>query len=414
MLSDQSLAQAEDSTLTTVSFPFKVRQAEAKWERLVAHLEDVYHEPDLEGVRIAAAAAAAHSLWDDASPIWLMLVGASGTGKSSLVGSVVSAFPSYYALSNLTPATLMSGWGKGKKGSGLLLKLGSSILFWISDFSSITGMREDKRAEIASQLREVYDGRIAKDFGIEGRHVEWTGKATVLVGCTRTVERMWGLQRELGERFLYLRWKTGNPESLALKAGMQDREKAERDKTTELTAEWIGDFVDLKRAVVAGSLNEMERLGLQKVAALVAKLRTPVIRDRSDQGAGQIVDIADSEGPGRIMKTLYLMARANATLARREGIEKEDVKLSLRIAKESIPYQRWRILETLRDGNKSMAHGDIRAEWEKKREWTMSVSTLARHLEEMTAIGGLEREELGGQNWYSTTEWVKERIGVLQ
>ena len=126
--------------------------AATPWASLARHLEGNYHKPDLEAIRVVAAATLAHFLWPESSPVWLMVVGASGTGKTEIMMSVVEGFPKFYALSNLTENTLLSGW-RGTE-AGLLARLakeqGRDIVLGISDFSSVTGLRADKLKVVAA------------------------------------------------------------------------------------------------------------------------------------------------------------------------------------------------------------------------------------------------------------------------
>lgn len=400
-----------------IQFPTAGRRTTVQWDRLTRHLQTHYHEPDIEGVRVVASAAAAHSLWPEASPVWLMLIGPAGTGKSSLVGPVVAAFPDYYALSNLTPSTLVSGWAQGKrpKSAGLLSRLGPSILFWISDLSSITGMQEAALTSVASQFREVYDGRIAKDVGIRegGYHDEWAGKATMLVGATRAVERRWALLRDLGERFLYIRWRTGDPEELARAAGLHDHETALRDETTQLTSQILDSVTE--GSAPFGSDAEMERLELPKLAALVARLRQAVIRERGASGGpGRIVDVADSEGPGRIMKTLYQVQRAHAWLNGRSSVSPEDVAIGARVARDSIPLARAHLLQLVRQSGRSVTKAELLRDWPSVADWNISASALDTHLKDLAAIRLLTEENTAGENWYSLSEWVTNRYRLLE
>src|SRR5262245_8208863 len=61
--------------------------------------------PDRGAVYVALAAVVANYAQGD--PLWPLLVGPPGSGKTEIVNAVVSA-PSVWALSSLTPQTLLS------------------------------------------------------------------------------------------------------------------------------------------------------------------------------------------------------------------------------------------------------------------------------------------------------------------
>lgn len=382
--------------------------AATPWALLARHLDANYHQPDLEAIRVVTSATLAHFLWPESSPVWLMVVGASGTGKTEIMMSVVEGFPKFYALSNLTENTLLSGW-RGTE-AGLLARLakeqGRDIVLGISDFSSVTGLRADKLKVVAAQMREMYDGKVSKDFGV-GKHEQWEGKITMIVGCTRSVERLWGLQKELGERFCLLRWRAGDGEELAKAAMALDKRDGIRQRTTELAMQWW-DSIDQKLAEQMIML-QGEKWKFHIVATLVARLRCPVIRGES----GVMLDVGDQEGPGRLVRTMWQLARAHAVLSGRSDVIKEDVQLALRVARESVPTLRWRIMEKMSASKVSLGLAELQKEFEKEREGMLPAATMRSHLEELEAIGALDSEETAGQKWWAIHPWVKERWETL-
>lgn len=390
------------------------RQAQRdNWLRLERHVQAHYHSPDMEGLKIVAAAAAAHTVWPKLAPIWLFVMGASGTGKSSIVGSVMEGFPFFNVLSNVTPQTFMSGLqlgGKKQKSLGLLDRLGSQIVFWISDLSSILSMREDDRAKIMSQMREIYDGRISKDFG-NGATEKWRGKCTMLAGCTPNIENLWAVGRDLGERFLILRWRHGDEQELALAAAMMTDEGETKAETSHLTRQWAGDLTTLRDFAPMLTPQLLKEHQLPAMADTVASLRRGVSRDRTKGNA--ISDIGIKEGPGRIMMTLTGIATTNAVLMGRSELIAEDIALSRRVARDSVPRHKATILSILSESNKSaMTAHDVQIQ-ASNRGWGVSVATIRNLLEEFVALEVLRAQEFSGQKFFSSTDWWEERKGLL-
>lgn len=406
--------QAEATVLSNepTIFPLEQRSAQVKWDRLKAHLEENYFEPDLEALRACAAAAAAHVLYPSAAPVWLMVLGAPGSGKTSQIMPVLRAFPRFKLLDQITPSTFLSGWISEKKETSLLRQLGSQIIFGVSDFSGIRSLGGEKLAEVASQLRAIYDGHIEKKYGVSDKIVEWTGKATMIVCSTSDVERQWSMQRSLGERFLYLRWKMGKGEDLALMAGEQEDLEGMKERTTDLTVQWILGY-DMWDQGSLPKREEMIRLGFHTVAGLVAQLRRPVAREGGE--VSEVIGGGESEGPGRIIQTMYNCARAHAALFRRPQLTEEDVKVAFRIARESVPLGRMRLLDLLMEGDKwAKSKADLMTELEKRGDFTQSASTLERQLAEMAAVGAVKASESGGQRWFEVREDVRERYKVMK
>lgn len=381
------------------------------WRRLEKHVQGNYHAPDIEGIKIIACAAAAHTLLPKMSPIWLFVIGASGTGKSSLVGSVMQGLPYYNVLSNITPQTFMSGLQLGKKTTtGLLQRLGDSILFWVSDLSSITSMREDGRLVVMAQLREMYDGTIHKDYG-NGKVEDWKGKCTLIAGCTPAVETQWGTQRDLGERFLNVRWRAGDEEELAIMAALMEDEGDTRTQTTEFTRQWVGDLIALREFVPMLTRQQIIDFKFHTMAATVAQLRVSIQRDK--RNTSQIVEIGTAEGPGRIIKTLTGIATTHAALMGKEAVDNEDWLLAQRVARESVPGRRGMILSSFADtGKSSMSVYDMQLALDRKK-WGVSTSTVRNNLEDLVALGALSSSEHSGQKFYSPTEWWNERKELL-
>lgn len=379
------------------------------YRKLEAHLQRNYHSPDLDAVKIVTAAAAAHFLWPDRLPVWLFVMGASGTGKTSLVGSLLSGFPHYHSLSNLTPHTLLSGLSMGKKKElGLLQRLGSQIIFWISDLSSITQMREDGRAEVMAQLREIYDGEIHKDYGT-GKREDWVGKATVIAGCTPSIERIWSLGKELGERFLIVRWRHGDLDELAVAATQIRNERSMRAETAHLVKEWVGDVQALRRTAPLMSTEQVRTWGLDRLATTVSHLRVGIIRDRADKSSSHITDIGHAEGPGRIINTLTLVASAHAALMGRSELAEEDLALARRIARETIPGPRATVISAIAGSDRGQLNTQDVWRGCAERRWQVHINTVRVHLEDLAALGIVEGTEHSGTKWWKFTPWFEER-----
>jgi len=401
-------------TETLKPFPFEERQAAIRWEKVAGLMEDYFHEPDLQGIRVMASAAAAHHIFPQASPVWLMLIGPSGSGKTSQVGPILEHIQDVYTLSNLTDKTLLSGWRAGEKSgeTGLLRRLGESIIFWISDFSSISSMSGDAKNAIGSQFREVYDGSISKNWGI-GKTEEWKGKCTILCGATRAAEKAWSLMRDLGERFLYVRWRVGDMEQLALQASVQDDRHDMREELGRYVREWLeGSLVPSTERLTR---SEVEASGLHLVASLVARYRRSVDRDRQ----GQITDVSDTEGPGRIMTACWLTAKAHSKLMKRTTLSKEDFEIAQRIAIDSIPPRRWFITQTIRQicyerKMESVPSADILTLARKLGHTSLSPATLDRTCNELAAADILIKEESSGLVWWKINDWTEERVRCLE
>src|SRR4051794_26029646 len=100
----------------------------------------------------------------DGDPVWLMMVGGSGVGKTERL-MPLAVMPDVVLESSITgPAALLSATAKKERAKnasgGVLRKLpdGNGLLL-LKDFTSIIDMHRDQRAEVLAALREIYDGR---------------------------------------------------------------------------------------------------------------------------------------------------------------------------------------------------------------------------------------------------------------
>jgi hypothetical protein len=141
--------------------------------------------PDFSAVDVALAGVVAN--YADGDPVWPLLVGPPGGGKSEIV-SALSDVPDVWPLSSLTPQTLISGAeDREGKSASLLLQIGPFGIIAFKDLTTVLTMHRDARQAIIGQLREVADGRCDKSFGT-GARVTWQGKLGLVAGVTPVID----------------------------------------------------------------------------------------------------------------------------------------------------------------------------------------------------------------------------------
>jgi hypothetical protein len=158
-------------------------------------------------IDIVFAAYVGNKLGGD--PLWICIVGPPASGKTEIISSM-DGYGSVFLLSSLTPNTFISGkelTSPNARNPSLLPLLGGKTLLLIKDLTTIIMKHKDSKAEIFSQLREIYDGRFVKAFGT-GKTEDWKGKFGILAGVTSVIDREFALNSLLGERFLYFRMHT--------------------------------------------------------------------------------------------------------------------------------------------------------------------------------------------------------------
>lgn len=367
------------------------------YKALSDHVHKWFYRPDLEALRIVLATAASHYVIKQ-DPIWLFVTGPASSGKTTIVVNSVRGLPKTHILGSLTPKTLMSQY-KGVKNAALLHRIGNSGIAVFKDFTTFLSMREDDRRIIASQLREVYDGEFRNDSGmgdLDGR-VLWTGKLTVLGVCTSTLDRAWEFRREMGERFLQVRW----PRVDGIEMGMQAAEQRGREETIYGDLEALASsFICPRRLVAPKSLPFEWRKRVAALAEFTARARGVVIRD--NHGERPIIDVPPAEQSPRLHKQLELLVDTHAQLFD-HPVGEEDFRIAARVAFDSIPVVRSAILRAA-SAPGGMHLADI------ARLTNISPATISWNLDEMVAIDIVRVEHSPMGNEISLSEWATELL----
>jgi hypothetical protein len=272
-------------------------------------------------------------------PVWLILVGGSGTGKTERL-TPLAGLPDVVLESSITgPAALLSGTGRKERAKdatgGILRKLpeGGGVLL-LKDFTSVLDMHRDARAEVLAALREVYDGRWDRSVGVDGgKTLTFIGHVGLIAGCTTAIDSAHAVIASMGTRFVFLRMHGDDVLADAVLGHVGD-EKPMRDEL---------------RAVVDGFLQHppgvpheinARRDQLAALGSLVALARSPIDRDHQ----GEIRLVLDAEAPTRIVKMLAQLWRAAGLL----GLDHEQAwALVHRIGMDSIPKLRRLVLDYL-------------------------------------------------------------------
>lgn len=336
----QTETQAEDPITVPSPIPSPPTTPDAiqrAWNAYVSHLREWFYNPDIEAARITLAAVASH--WHkDCDPCWLFILGPSSGDKTSICINSLLDIPEVHMKGELTSKTFLSGY-TGTAHPSLLHQIGSGVLAF-KDFTTFMSKRPEEQAEIASQLREIYDGKFVKDTG-KGVTISWQGKMTVIAAATPALERAWASRRDLGERFLQVR--------ISRKDGIQQSEFAQRQRGKE---EFISStmrrlakaFFQATPAITnpPPALSPAQMTRVAAMAEFVSHCRGSVIRHPITNA---ICDLPQVENSGRMSKALASMISNHAALFRRREITEEDMDIGRRVALNTIPATRTLIID---------------------------------------------------------------------
>lgn len=316
------------------------RSALEVWTEYQYAINQHFHDADFEALKLPIVAIAAHCL-RSVEPIWPVIIGPASTGKTELGIMPLRLITSTEFISDLSPKAFIAG--AGNKSGSLLHDTGDSGIWLIKDLTTILSKREADMKEVFGYLRETYDGLLNRKVG--GKKLKmWEGKVTIVAACTPYIDRAWNFVNELGDRFVFIRWKRGQGQSQAKCAMRQlGGEKGIRAHLSTLAKE-----------LVEGRLTKMPPLPsmliqdhIANLSEFCAQLRRRVVRDSGDSRR-PIIAIPEAEGTGRLAKSLCMLLMFHSALFEVEPEEDlAGLALISRIALETIPENKCKFMESL-------------------------------------------------------------------
>ncbi len=357
------------------------------------------HLPDTGALDIALATVAANRLPGD--PVWTLLVGPPGAGKTELLAAI-SGLPDVHPAATLTEAALLSGTPKreranGAKG-GLLREIGESGIIVAKDFGSVLAMNRDSRAHLLQALREIYDGAWTRHVGTDGgRTLSWAGKVGLVGGCTPAIDRAHAVMAAMGERFVLYRLPEADANTQAREALRHaGREAQMRRELADAAAAVLADLAE------PAARSDEETDVLVTLATFTVRARSAVERDGYSR---DIELVLPPEAPTRIIKALSGLLDGLDAIGCDRG---EALALVVKTALDSIPALRLAILRTLH----AVGEADTNLVAEAVRHPS---NTTRRALEDLVAQGlvELERQGEGRAHLWRLGAFARERLGTF-
>jgi len=349
---------------------------------------------DTELIRIFLAAVIANRM--EADPLWLFIIGPPSTAKTELI-QALRPLPYIYPLSSLTPTTFASGY-IGQEGS-LLYKLNPNDILTFKDFTSILTMHREQQGAILGQMREIYDGHYNKTFGT-GKVVKWEGKLGFIAGVTPIIDTHYSIFQTLGERFIQVRMRPLNEIRIAKQAIRNTgKEKAMRSEIAHRLCHVLTQ-VKIPRVESIGVSKSIEHR-IASLAAFTVKGRSGVVRNNYTR---DVIYVPEAEAPPRLAKQLILLAKALAVSRGATQVSTRDVGTVLRVALDSLPSERLRMIRTISLSNKPLSTSDI------SQRLHLPHSTTDRLLIDLSCHNVVSSNEGGGHKLWSLSKWTKMRL----
>lgn len=269
------------------------------------------------------------------SPIWLILVGASGDMKSVQLNAI-KGYNTFF-LHKFTSKTLVNGFKDKEKFPDLAPKLNGKIIV-IRDMAPLLKLNPTEKGEIWGQLRDLYDGFAGASSGM-GMNVNYENiDTTLLAGSTPSIDGQILIHQDLGTRELIYRTE-GNKNKKNAMSKCMDNEEIEKKITKELN-EITLSFLEsrlIKRDFIPEEIrNEIMRvaeyLSLMRATAEIdgyeKSLRGNVIPEEPTRIVKQLkkiyiclISLADDYPEERALEILWHIARSSASQIRIELVD---------------------------------------------------------------------------------------------
>jgi hypothetical protein len=354
--------------------------------------------PDAGALHVTLATVAANRAPGD--PVWLLLVGPPGGGKTEIL-KTVSRLSDVHLASTITEAALLSGTPKRDQAptatGGLLREIGDAGIIVLKDFGSVLSMHRDPRATTLAALREIYDGSWTRRLGTDGgKTLSWSGKVGLIAGVTPAIDGHHAVMGSMGERFVLFRLPPTNGDAQARQAlGHVGREEAMRQALTTASQRLLSS-VEPSLLTVAPDERTQDRL--ISISTLAVRCRSAVERDGYTR---EVLNIPEPEAPARL--ALVLLRLWNGLLAIGVG-DREAWSLVTKCALDSMPAIRRLVVEDLmRRSTATLAEIAERINY--------PPTTTRRALEDLTAHGIAQRQAPGhgaADSWVAS-EWARGR-----
>jgi hypothetical protein len=368
-------------------------------EECVTTFQRHLHLPDPGAVLVTLAAIAANRAEGD--PVWLLLVGPPGGGKTEVLGATVG-LSDVYPASTITEAALLSGTPKketasGAKG-GLLRQIGPFGIIVYKDFGSVLSMNRDARASVLAALREVYDGSWTRHVGTDGGlTLAWAGKIGLIAGCTPAIDSHHAVMGSMGERFVLFRLPPVDGDAQVARA--LAHLGTERKMRTEMAASVASVLECVDPGDLAIPPTDELRSWLISISTLAVRCRSSVERDSHTR---EVELIPEPEAPARL--ALVLLRLYNGLRA--IGVDEAQARrLAGKVALDSMPQIRRKVLDVV-----VVEKEPIQTAMAAERLEYPTV-TVRRACEDLTAHGLLTRHRGKGSkgDTWSITDWALAR-----
>lgn len=308
--------------------------------------------------------------------IWLLLIGSSGSGKTSIVDPLRS-LPTTFFLDDVSPNAFLSAYMGGKQ--SLLQKITmdpltkkhvpKTIVF--SDFTTILSKNQEARGEILSQFRVIYDGKMDKGTGVG--HFKWEGKIGALCCATQNIYNHLEAGRSMGERFTYFVMPADTDKAMLLK--QRESSVSPEEITASITPMYYDYCFSVKDYIVNNGLPELNLSPeqydrIENSAIFCVKSKANVQTDYKTGKALGMPEKASATRDNRAFMTLlhmlHILECHDHSISYPKDkkvlpVSEKNIQIIERCGYSAIPTERRKILEALVYSSEGMTSSQIGA-----------------------------------------------------
>ncbi|MFC1905626.1 hypothetical protein ACFLXL_02320 [Chloroflexota bacterium] len=351
--------------------------------KLIKTLQQWLYIQDIQAIDILYGVVISHYL--PGEPLWLFLIGPPGGTKTELLRSFQGE--PFYSMSTLTPQTLISGLHIEKK-VDLLPDLDGKILI-VKDFTTILARDSKEQAQIFADLRDCYDGYMEKVFGSGVGKKGYKAKFEIIAGVTPAIDMYRTIHGILGERFFKCRIHTDEAKAIDKAAQLMGKESEMRMALATAASECICYYSERIKQKPIPNYNSSIFNQIKALGNITAKLRSEVARDRYHT----VLYHPEAEIGTRLTKQLLKLAQAVALFHEHECIGQDEMQSLVRVARDSIPRQRFAVVKALAENESYLDTVNI------GQISNTPTPTAKEILEELWMLDLVERKGSGSFEW---------------
>lgn len=358
---------------------------------------DVFHRwlefDDDDPIDIIMASALAVMFPGD--PLWLLVVGAPGAGKTEIVRSFTGDL--IYPLDTLSSRALISGLRDPKNPNvinGIIQDIDGKLVT-IKDLTVMLQTNNLSRAEdnVFNKLRAAYDGEYAEAHGSGFKRQAFRSRFGIIAAVTPVIDKYREQNSSLGERFVTVRVHQDSIKAICKAQENVGQEDIMRMELGDVVKEMMDYYKKHEKIFGIPEINDKDATKIRDLGSLVGKLRTPVDRDFRRN----ILSIPEPEVGTRLVKQFTRLAQMLSLYCA------YDYKKVLRVARDSIHPNRLKTIDAL----KSIYNA---TPFQVHQRAKLSEMVAKEQLEDLWMLNILEKTSTGSREYYRFCDSIIEEM----